>query len=540
MPKPATTPPVPFARPALALIQEIRNRTRALDRRIAGLLQQSGPFSAPLPVPQAMARLAELLGDPPDLVMRMLVAPAAGSDPIGVFYLSSLVDATRLEQAVIAPILQAGVPPGQWDRQVLSAASVTARGSLGALARAVAAGEVALLAGGGIAWTVDLAQFPQRSVGRPQTELTVRGPNEAFTELLTTQIAQIRHRFPHPALRLRQRSIGRLQHSKVAVVYVQGVTNPALVASVLARLDRIRLDGRANATTLGGLIRDHPRSIFPTIRSTERVDIATYALLQGKVVILVDGDCFALIAPAPLADFYRTAMDYSGEWYDASFIRFIRLLGWAIGVYLPGLYIALTEVNTNLLPPALLILTAGDHAGLPFPPIVEAFLMVFVIEVLREAALRLPTPLSTTIGTVGAIVVGTAVVKAGLVSPQMIVVITLTALSFYSVPIYALTGTWRLVNFLMLVAASVVGLYGLILVTLWLVGELTSLSSFGVPYFAPLAPFRPVDWWDVPVRVPWGDYRRRWTAARPKARRWISGPNAHPRPHLRRRRPALP
>ncbi len=171
------------------------------------------------------------------------------------------------------------------------------------------------------------------------------------------------------------------------------------------------------------------------------------------------------------------------------------------------------------------ILTAGSHTGLPFTPIVEVLVMILIIEILREAALRLPKALGTTIGTVGAIVVGTAVVKAGFVSPQIIVVMTLTALSFFTAPSYDLTGTWRLVSWVILVSAFI---YGIVLATLGLTIKLVTETSFGVPYLTPLAPFRPADWVDTLWRAPWSAYTDRATTARTQRPPWNPPPDEAP------------
>jgi spore germination protein KA len=345
---------------------------------------------------------------------------------------------------------------------------------------------------------------------------------------------QLRHRILDPHLHFKQLTLGSRQHTTVALAYLGGVANPALVATCLERLKSINISGHANATLIAGLIRDHPRSIFPTIRPTERVDLACWNLLAGKVVILVDGDPFVLIAPASLADFYRTSMDYSDAWYDTSFVRIIRLVAWAFGAYLPAIYIAMTQVNPNLVPATLLIITLGDHAALPFSPFIEAILMILVVEILREAALRLPHAMSTTIGTVGAIVVGTAVVKAGFVSPQIIVIITLTALAFFSVPVYELTGTWRIVNFLMLLISAVLGILGIILATFFLGGLLLSMTSFGSPYLVPMAPFRWRDWKDYLLRTPWASIRTHLTTARPLSATWNDTPSIDDPAHLKK------
>lgn len=513
------------------------NLTQDVLFRIDQLLQRLTEGNGLPPLSQVGPLLTATFKPSPDLVIRTVETPAIKPQAALLAYLSTIVDAKQVDQDVAAALISSPAPPNQWDRVPISQAPVKRITTWKDVLQHLAQGWTLVFAPGITwAWGVDTTKFPSRSIGRPQTELTIRGPMDAFTELLTTQMGQLRQRFHDPALTFHPMTLGQRQHTDVAVAYLRGLANPALIDQIIQRLKTIDFDGRSNASEIAGLIRDHPQSIFPTIRSTERVDIATRALLEGKAVILVDGDPFILIAPAPLADFYRTAMDYSGAWYDISFVRVIRLFGWIMGIYLPALYIALTEVNTNLLPPALLILIAGDHAGLPFTPLVEALLMVLVIEVLREAALRLPKALSTTIGTVGAIVVGTAVVKAGLVSPQMIVVITLTALSFYSVPVYDLTGTWRLVNAVMLLASAMLGLYGIIWVTMVVMGFLTDLTSFGTPYFVPFAPFRLTDWRDLFIRQPWTRFRRRLTTARPRDIRTMGHSHIVPPPHLKKGR----
>lgn len=477
------------------------------------------------------------MGASPDVVFRWIEVPVCPSGPVLMVYIEGLVDSTIVDEGIITPLLTTTIPPTRWSVTTLKTGDIIGRQHWSDILTDLAQGNTLLFVPDlSQVWSISAKKIPQRSISRPQTELSTRGSNDALSEVLGTQMSQVRSRFGDPHLRFHRIVLGRMQQEAVAVTYIHGLANPALVQVSIERLHRVSIDGRFNGTVLAGLIRDHPRSIFPTIRSTGRLDATCQALLEGKVVILVDGDPDALIAPAPLIDFYRTAMDYSDAWYDVSFVRLLRIGGWAVGVYLPALYIALTQVNTNLIPHALLIITAGAHAGLPFPPVVEALIMVFVIEILREAALRLPKVLSPTIGTVGAIIVGTAVVKAGIVSPQMIFVITLTALGFYTVPVYELTGSWRVVNLVMIAAAAIMGIYGVVIVTVWFIGALISLESFGVPYFEPMAPFRAIDWRDLWIRVPWTWLRRRPTSARPMRSRNIGPSVTVPPPNLKRRR----
>lgn len=370
------------------------------------------------------------------------------------------------------------------------------------------------------ALTFDIANPPHRSVSRPETELAVRGPQEALVEWNAVKLGQLRTRLPSAQLSVETITVGQRYPVSLYVVYDVTLASPEVLFMVRSRLKNLPIDTATNATRIGSLIRDHRWSLFPTVRYSERADWVALQIASGKVAILVAGDPFAITLPAVLADFYQTTEDYATAWYDASFIRVIRLLAWGFGVMLPGWYIALTEVNPDLISPTLFDIVAGSHTGLPFTPFVEVVVMILVIEILREAALRLPKVLATTIGTVGAIVVGTAVVKAGFVSPQIIVLMTFTALSLFSVPSYELLASWRFASWAVLLAAFALGIYGIVLVTLALFIELVSLTSFGTPYLVPWSPWRSKDWGNFVMRVPWHTLKRRLTSTRTQDLRW--------------------
>ncbi len=376
----------------------------------------------------------------------------------------------------------------------------------------------------GPALLVDISRPPHRAIARPETEQAIRGPQEAFTELAYLQVAQVRTRLPSPELVVERYQIGRRAPTAVHLLFLADLARPDLVDRVREEVTMLPIDAVTNATRLGSALNSSPRSIFPTVRYSERTDFVTLELEQGKVAIMVAGDPFVITLPATLMDFYRTSADYTAPWYDVSFLRMVRLAAWVFGIYLPAVYIALTEVNPDLISPKLFDLVAGSHTGLPFTPLVEVVVMILVIEILREAALRLPKAVASTIGTVGAIVVGTAVVKAGFVSPQIIVVMTFTALSLFSAPTYEMMATWRLVSWLMLMAGFLFGIYGLVLATLWISGELATLTSFGVPYLTPWAPWRPKDFANSLWRVPWVFLTRRSTGSRAAELRWGQPP----------------
>lgn len=456
-----------------------------------------------------------------------------------IAYLSGLVDATIVDQDVIAPLLQQPGNPTTWDCSTLLVGQVQKVRLWVDFWLKLLLGQTAIfISHQSWAWMADTAKIPHRAIGRPETEATIRGPQEALTDLMLTQIAQIRRRVPNPRLTVQQLTLGIQDHHRIAVLSIQNIANPSLVKTTVHRIRRLKLDSVINATQIGGLIRDYPRSIFPTVRYTEHVSMLVWALFEGRCVILVDGDPFAIIVPAPLWDYYRTPMDYNSGWYDVSFVRLIRLIGLVVTLYFPALYIVFTTTNRNLVPYQLLTTMMGSHTGLPFPPILEAFIMIFVIEIIREAALRLPRPLSSTLGTMGAIVVGTAVVRAGFVSNQVIVIIALTALSIYSVPAYELVGTLRILSIGLLIVAQAGGLFGLIIGTLALLTELVGMESFGIPYLTPWVPVRWSDWKDTLLRIPWSMWQKYLLTARPKQVRWKYSPTKSMRQSGMRRNPS--
>ncbi len=507
-----------------ALSEDLQRLQQRLTGFIASLTDGSTTLTTYVPDMDAVAaRLMARLGTSPDVIVRRF---RIGGTRAGlVCYLDNLVDVSIIDRDILRPVLQ-GADPAQDGLPVSHAAATQ---DWETLITGILAGHTAVcLEDLPEVWMVDTVKVPQRSIERPQTEMAIRGPQEAFNEVLATQLSQLRRRLATPHLVFDQLTVGTRYPVAVVIAYLDDVVNPALRDAVRARVTRIRAETIVNSTLVASYLRDHPGTLFPTVRNSERVDLVVWQLLSGKVAVLVDGDPFVLWGPATLCDFYRTSEDYTSAWYDASFIRAIRWLAWAFGVYLPALYIALTEVNPDLVPPPLVILTAGSHTGLPFTPIVEVLVMILIIEILREAALRLPKALGTTIGTVGAIVVGTAVVKAGFVSPQIIVVMTLTALSFFTAPSYDLTGTWRLVSWVILVSAFIYGVYGIVLATLGLTIKLVTETSFGVPYLTPLAPFRPADWVDTLWRAPWSAYTDRATTARTQRPPWNPPPDEAP------------
>lgn len=341
-----------------------------------------------------------------------------------------------------------------------------------------------------------------RPIEEPKTEELVRGPRDGFTEKLQTNLALIRRRLKDPNLRLESFKMGRRSKMDLVIAYIEGVSNPSLVSEVRRRVQSIDMDDVLESGYVEQWIEDSFLSPFPQIQNTERPDKAVAELVQGKVVILLDGTPFVLIAPIVFINLIQSPEDYYERIPIGSLWRILRLIATMISVFLPGLVVALVEFHQGMIPTKLALSIAGTREGIPFPAIIELLLMEVTMELLREAGIRLPRPLGQTIGIVGGLVIGDAAVSAGIVSPIMVIVVALTAIASFAIPAYSISISFRLLRFSVIAAAAVFGFLGLILSFICIMIHMVNLRSFGIPYTTTIAPSLPGDYKDILIRAP--------------------------------------
>ena len=303
-----------------------------------------------------------------------------------------------------------------------------------------------------------------RAIEEPVTETLIRGPRSGFVESVQTNQALIRRRVRDPSLRFETHLIGQRSKCTVVLAYMDGIIHPALLKEVNRRLHSIDVDIIPESGYIEEWIEDSFLSPFPQMLNTERPDKAVAAIMQGKFAIIVDGTPFVLIAPINFSNVMQSPEDYYERWEIGSLLRLLRYLGAFISIFLPSLYIALISLQPGLLPTHLVFSIAGTREGVPFPPVVEALLMVVTMELLQEAGARLPQTIGQTIGIVGGLVIGEAAVQAGIVSPIMVIVIALTAIANFAIPSYSVAISFRIVRFGFIFAAGAFGMYGIILV----------------------------------------------------------------------------
>ncbi|PUA36803.1 spore germination protein [Paenibacillus elgii] len=349
----------------------------------------------------------------------------------------------------------------------------------------------------------------KRSLGEPASEALVRGPRVSFNESLADNTALLRQLGGSHTLCIVYTLVGRKAPRTVAIAYNSDIANDALVQEVRKRIARIDMDDVPDSGYIEQFIEDNHLTLFPQVQNTERPDRVNSALMEGRVAILLDGSPFALIVPVSVSMLLQSPEDYYERWIPATLVRVLRYIAALISTLGPALYISFISFHQGLIPTKLAVSIASSREGVPFPSLIEALIMEVSIEILREAGLRLPKPIGQTIGIVGGLVIGEAAVQAGIVSPIMVIVVAITAISSFAIPQYSAGIALRIIRFGTMFSAATFGLYGVILFFLLVCSHLAKLKSFGIPYLSPAAPYRLGDWKDFVLRAPLSFMTRR-------------------------------
>jgi len=339
---------------------------------------------------------------------------------------------------------------------------------------------------------VETKGWEHRAVGRPSVENVVRGPQEAFNEVLISNVALVRSRLRTQNLMSEMVKVGRLSKSDVAIMYLRDIANPALVGEVHKRLNSLgEIDYIPDTGMLEQLIEDNAFVPMTQTLSTERPDRVAAYLAEGHVAILMSSTPFALIVPVTFWGLLQSAEDYYVRWPYGSLMRMVRVTALLIAMLMPALYIAIVNYHQSMIPTALLYAVAAAREQVPFPAVLELVIMDLAFELIREAGIRIPSVIGTTIGIVGALILGQAAVQANLITPLVIIIVALTGLSSFAIPNYNLSFQVRIMRFIYLAAASVGGFFTLACLMVVHMAVLSVSNSFGVPVLSPATPNRP-------------------------------------------------
>ena len=327
------------------------------------------------------------------------------------------------------------------------------------------------------------------SRGIPETnyEKSITGPKDSFNEHFNTNIGLIRKRIKSNNLKLETMNIGKVTNTKIGIMYQKEIYKKDIKDKIVNELKKINIDGILDSSYLKKYL-TKSNSLFPTIKETERPDLASQALLEGKIVIVTDNSPNVLILPSFFIDFFHTSDDYYQKHINITFIRIIRLLAFIIAIILPSYYIAITTYNVNFIPINLLINFIAQRSSVPFPSFIEAGIMILSFEILRESDIRIPSSSGTAISILGGLVLGDAAVSAGIISPIMIIVIALSMISSLVFQSVEIINAIRYYRFLLIILASFLGLYGIFIGIILIITNLSNTESFNEDYLYPFAP----------------------------------------------------
>lgn len=438
------------------------------------------------------------LPDNKDVVIRKISLPSKPETTAMAVFLEGLSDKKLINSFVLAPLML--IPREGMDQSgggiienfvktYIPGNQVKVADTFEAITNGINTGDtVVFIDGSEQALIIETKGWEHRSVGKPEIEPSVRGSQMAFTETMRVNTGLVRSLMRNSDLTTEILTVGKQSKTPCAVMYVKSIANPELVAEVKRRIKGIVNDYVTDAGVLEQLVDDHPNIPMPVTLSTERPDRVAPHLSEGRIAIILEGNPFALVVPFSFISLFHSIDDYALKPIPGTFMRILRIAGFLLATILPSLYLAISYFHQEALPTDLVLAIAAARERVPFPALVEILLMELSFELIREAGTRIPGMLGSTIGIVGAIIVGQATVAANIVSPIMVVIVAVTGLASFTITDYRLSFGIRLGRFGYLLLAATMGLVGVaagIITSLILV---CSMKSFGVPYLVPVAP----------------------------------------------------
>ncbi|MBS4208486.1 spore germination protein [Bacillus sp. FJAT-50079] len=407
-------------------------------------------------------------------------------------YFSTLVNNDIIAEDILPPLLQGNFYTLSDCLNIIPTGQVFITSNLREIEEKLLSGNV-LIRIKGEEKTVALLPAPAevgRNIDQLDIEYTVEGPKAAFVESIDQNINLIRTRIPLKELVSEELTVGTYTRTRIAILYIDGLTNIENVDTMRQRINEINIDQITDSHFIEETISGNHNSPFPQLISTENPVKVASDLIEGKVAVIVNGSPFVLLGPTTFISYFVSYEDYLNNWILSTFIRILRIFGVTFSIFATPLYVAILTYHPEIVPKDLMAPLISSRETVPFPPIMEALFLELSIELLREAGARLPTKIGQTIGIVGGIVLGTAVVEAGLTSNVLLIFVSLGALAAFTTPVYKITSTIRIIRFPFLLFAQLWGLLGMVYCFIFFLAHLIQLNSLGRPFMEPIYPFR--------------------------------------------------
>ncbi|WP_100011357.1 spore germination protein [Lentibacillus sediminis] len=437
---------------------------------------------------------------------------------IAVFYIGYLVEPEMVHNYLLKPLLTSDKTWANPDiLNDIPLSTGKTKEKLQDILQNILIGEVFIyVEGEPAAVSFILSKKEKRNLTQAETESLVQGPKVAFTESIAINMNIVRWNIHSTDLVLEKIMIGERAPREVRLIYLKSIANETDVNTMRQRLKDLEIDQLEDSSVLMQYIEDSSQTIFPQFYSSELPDRFAYTVTRGRIGVLVENSPTAILAPSTFFSFFESTEDLYMRWNAGTFLRYLRFIAIIISVLLTPLYVAATTFHYEIIPTQELITIGESRAIVPFPPIFEALLLEFIIELLREAGARLPTKIGQTIGIVGGIVIGTAAVQAGITSNFLIILVALSALASFTTPNYMMGTAIRIIRFPMIILAGTLGMIGMMFGVCFLIIHLLKLSSLGRPYLSPVYPFRWEDLNKTLYRLPNSRQNKRFASYRPK------------------------
>lgn len=398
-----------------------------------------------------------------------------------LYYLTTMVEFNAVQEFIIGPLLR------ETDvsvRQAVSILDYSETNLLTEAAEALVQGKTVIqISGEAKFYLLGTILTKERSLNIPVNERVLRGSSQALIENLDTSLNLLRKKISSPDLVIKSFQVGRRSNTKVAVLYMDSLVNKEVLKEFTRRIDSLDIDYIEFPGFVSELVVDKKFSLFPRMLVTERPDRIRSNLMDGKIAILSEGSPDSLILPVSFWAFFQSPDDYQIGWLFGSAIRILRIICFILAISLPGFYVALVTFDPRIVPYEIVLTLQSSMQYISLPPLLEAILMLLILEIVREATVRLPSPIGQTIGVVGGIVIGTVVVQSNLISNMMVIVVALTGVASFIIPSYEMSNAARILTYPFILVAYILGLVGLELCFLFVLTHLARLNTMGIPYF---------------------------------------------------------
>ncbi len=437
--------------------------------------------------------IEEIQSQVSDLSYRMLTTHLG---TVYVLFIKQLTDRPMLSEYIVKPLMEylSGknkLSADELASQVIYVDDCSTERETTKIADYLLNGNTVILLSWDAAYLVaNIKKIESKSIESPELTYTLRGPRDSFTECLDTNLSLIRYRIKDTNLKIQIIQLGPRTKANVAVAYIENAADKNIVQDILQRITNLKPNDIIESGKLQSLLLNNRQTLFPQMGLIERSDMACNAILHGKVVVVTEGSGIALAAPQTFSDFLRSGDDWYDNRYLALFLMVIRYIALFTSFILGSLYIAIVSFHNDTLPSEYILILAMLRSNVPFNPVTGVFILEVLLEILREALLRIPKKIGPAIGIAGTIIIGQAAIASGIFSPLLLILVSTSLLASFAMPDYTITNPFRIYKFLMMILSSIFGLIGFTLGLCFILTNIVSANSFGVAFAAPVAPFK--------------------------------------------------